>query len=75
MRKTRARVRVRASAKEKGRTRRNLTVPSDDGGDRKLYLLLKLGLTAVEALGFAAARSARPDAPSTASSSSRLPTP
>lgn len=40
------------------RTRRNLTVSSLVGGDRKLYVSLKLGVPPVAAAAFAAARSA-----------------
>ena len=50
-------------------------MPSFVGGDRKLYLLLKLGLTPVAAAGFAVASSARLDIPATGSSCARLPAP
>jgi len=51
-------------------------VPSLVGGDRKLYMLLKLGLTPVAAAGFAVASSARADVPAPSlSSCSRLPAP
>ena len=50
-------------------------MPSFVGGDKKVFLLLKLGLTPLAALGFPEDSSTRPDGTSVTLSCTRLPMP